>query len=85
MTTLVYVPGPHSSKLWEELADELDRAMSKFAPMNGPHEGWAVILEEVDELWEYVRGNTGRSPEARNEALQIAAMALRYICDVSEP
>lgn len=52
--------------------------------MNSPHEGWAVIKEEVDELWECVRANNGASLDARQEAIQIAAMALRYVYDVSE-
>lgn len=80
--TLAYLPGPHSSPVWEELSDELDRAQGKFPMFNSPHEGWAVIREELDELWEHVRANTGRSEEARHEALQIAAMALRYIDDL---
>jgi len=46
--------------------------------MNSPHEGYAVILEELDELWEHVRDDTGRGVEARKEAIQVAAMGLRY-------
>lgn len=61
--------------------DELRRAMTRFAPFNSPHEGWAVIREELDELWEHVKANTGKGPEARTEAIQIAAMALRYALD----
>lgn len=67
-----------------EAAIELHRAMTKFAPMASPHEGWAVIREELDELWEHVRANTGRTDEARIEAIQIAAMALRYASDLCD-
>jgi hypothetical protein len=63
------------------VVDEVAVATGKFAPFNSPHEGWAVIKEELDELWEHVRGDTGRSPEARKEAIQTAAMALRYAID----
>jgi hypothetical protein len=81
-----YLPNPHDHPIWEELSDELDRAYAKFGPMASPHEGWAVIREELEpELWEHVCGNTGRSPEARHEALQVAAMAIRYILDLCEP
>jgi hypothetical protein len=31
-------------------AAELARSYEKFPAFNGPHEGYAVILEEVDEL-----------------------------------
>ena len=65
-----------------DAAVELQRALSKFGPMASPHEGWAVIREELDELWEHVRANTGRSDAARVEAIQVAAMALRYAHDL---
>lgn len=67
----------------DELRDEVGKARSQHAPINSPHEGWAVIREELDpELWEHVCGDTGRSPAARKEALQIAAMGVRYILDL---
>lgn len=78
-----YLGNPHDSPLWEELAVELHRAIERHGPMNSPHEGHSVILEELDELWDHVKADTGRSPEARHEALQVAAMALRYIVDLT--
>jgi hypothetical protein len=78
-----YLGNPHDHPIWQELADELDRAMTKHPPMHSPHEGFSVIREELDpELWAQVCADTGRSPEARHEALQVAAMALRYILDL---
>lgn len=65
----------------DRVEGEVRRAMSKFAPFNSPHEGKAVIEEELDELWEHVKANTGCSPEAITEAVQIAAMAVRYALD----
>ena len=65
-----------------ELRAEVLRAMAKHKPMNSPHEGYAVIQEEVDELWDRVKTDTGRDYDARVEALQIAAMGLRYIVDL---
>jgi hypothetical protein len=31
------------------------KARKKHAPMRGPHEGYAILLEEVDELWDEVK------------------------------
>ena len=62
---------------------ELFRAYSNHAPMNSPHEGWAIIKEEVDELWKDVKGNHGESEAARIEAMQVAAMGVRYMIDVA--
>lgn len=65
-----------------EVARELRRAQEKHAPMHSPHEGWSVIFEELEELREHVRGDTGRSAEARKEAMQVAAMGLRYVLNL---
>ena len=61
---------------------ELDSARRKFAPFNSPHEGKAVIEEELDELWKHVKENTGRTVAAKTEAIQLAAMAIRYALDL---
>lgn len=66
----------------EQVADEAHRATALFAPFNSPHEGLAVIWEEFEELKEHVWHDTGRTPAAMREAIQIAAMAVRYIHDL---
>lgn len=63
---------------------ELERATTRFDRFKSPHEGWAVIHEEMDELWEHVKANTGRDRDAMLEAVQIATMALRYVYDLGE-
>lgn len=64
-----------------EAVGEFLSARKKFAPFNTAHEGYAVLLEEVEELWEAVRGH--RCPEnlarMRAEAIQVAAMALAFV------
>jgi hypothetical protein len=74
-------------RLLKEVSDELERAQDKFAKFNSPHEGYAVILEELDELWDEVRSSGPallNRPEMRKEAIQVAAMALRFIVDICE-
>ena len=69
----------------EMVATELQLARAKHqTPINSPHEGYAVILEELDELWEWVRlQNHKRDPEAAlSECVQIAAMAQRFAEDL---
>lgn len=61
---------------------EAMQATARFDPMNSPHEAYAVLLEEVDELNdEYAKGK-GRSVDAGAEARQVAAMAVRYLVDI---
>ena len=60
--------------------------MSKYPSFHSTHEGYAVIDEEVDELWELVKKNKGMAgnAEMKAECIQIAAMAIRFICDLCE-
>jgi hypothetical protein len=66
------------------LREELFKAMTKHAPMHSPHEGMSVIKEEVDELWDHVKADTGRTAAGRKEARQVAAMGLRYVLDLCQ-
>lgn len=70
--------------LVEEIYLELQRARARHAPMHSAHEGYAVILEEFDELWDEVKLKQASKEKMRREALQIAAMAVRFIEDVCE-
>ena len=72
-------------QLIDDITIELEHAQAKFPPFHTPHEGYAVILEELDELWELCRVNRGRTLQAREEAIQIAAMAIRYVADLILP
>ena len=61
---------------------EVARAVKKFPPLNSAHEGYAVILEELDELWEEIKAQTPDREAMRREAVQVAAMAVRFLLDV---
>ena len=67
------------SDVLESVFQEVSRAESKFPPFNSAHEGHSVLREEVEELWDHVKEDTGYSVEAEKEAIQVAAMAIRYI------
>lgn len=62
---------------------EAAEARAKFGPMHSAHEAYAILLEEVDELWEHVKVNqTKRDLEAmQKEAMQVAAVALRFAAE----
>ena len=68
------------SRVLREVTTELDRAIRKYPKFNSAHEGYAVILEELDELkTEVWRKQSKRRPKKmRQEAVQIAAMAMRF-------
>ena len=65
-------------------ADELGKARMAFPPFHSAHEGWAIIREELDELWAEIRSHQdtpGRAERMTKEAVQVAAMALRFVID----
>lgn len=66
-----------------DVTAEYVRASEKFGPFASAHEGFAVLMEEVDELWDEVKANRGYDRSAEEEAVQVAAMAIRYLVDVS--
>ena len=73
-----------AQSILDEVMAELESAVNKFHPYNSAHEGYAVILEELDELWDEIKNNKAAGHEARQrkEALQVATTAVRFILDL---
>ncbi len=68
-------------RAFSDVAAEFWRAEGKHKPFNSSHEGYAVIQEEVDELWADVKAD--RKEAALVEAVQVAAMGLRYVVNLT--
>ncbi len=63
----------------QAIDQELIEASEKFpGSFCSKHEGYAVLLEETEELWDLVKRN-GSGSEMYNEAKQVAAMAIRFM------
>lgn len=60
---------------------ELERALTIHGEFRSVHEGYAVLLEEVDELWDEIKKKKSvRDNQKMNaEALQVAAMAVKLM------
>jgi len=73
-------------KIYREIQAELESACGKFPTFNSNHEGYAVLLEEVDELWDLIKSSKEivANNRMKNECIQIAAMAIRFIKDLHE-
>lgn len=63
---------------------EFNAGAQNHAPFNSLHEAYAVIIEEVDELWDEVKKKQRfrNSANVKTELRQIAAMALRALVDL---
>ena len=59
---------------------EFVKATRKFGAFHNGHEGFAVIREEVDELWDDVKAN--KPDNALRESIQVAAMGMRFFYDL---
>lgn len=63
-----------------EIAAEYGRAACKFPPFASEHEGYAILLEELDEAWAEIKAND--TARALEEMVQVGAMAVRFIIDI---
>lgn len=71
--------------IYQEILDELQRALIQYPSFHSGHEGYALIKEELDELWAVVQlkqSTPGRSSQMYSEAKQVAAMAIRFMLDM---
>lgn len=71
--------------LYKEIFNEFLRASKNYPMFSNEYEGYAIILEELDELWEVVKlkqSNPERLVKCRKECIQVAAMALRFLHDM---
>lgn len=77
-------PGGELGEATKDAFTEAMEASKHWPEMNSAHEGFAVLAEELDELWAHVKTNQKKRdlPAMRKEAVQVAAMALRFVADV---
>jgi hypothetical protein len=68
-----------------EIEAEYREATRKFPDFHNAHEGYAVLLEEVDELWTEICRRKRNKEAMRSEAVQVAAMAVRFLADLCQP
>ncbi|CDX01284.1 Hypothetical protein DPCES_1397 [Desulfitobacterium hafniense] len=61
------------------MVTELNKANAKFPQFNSRHEGYAVIKEEVDELWDEIKKKHPDKQRMLEEAVQIGAMAMKFV------
>lgn len=73
------MPGDPFKRASTLISMEARRAVQKYPPFNSPHEAYAVLLEEVDEMWDAIKKNN--TAHAINEAIQVGAMALRFVSE----
>jgi len=69
----------HFYQIGLDIGNELRSSMDKYPLFNSAHEGYAVILEELDELWDEIKKRKPDREKMRAEAIQVGAMAMKFI------
>jgi len=65
-------------QLLSRIAEELEHAYSKHGTDQwGRHEFYAILKEEVDELWDAIKADEP-TERVEKELVQVAAMCFRY-------
>lgn len=65
-------------QFWLAVWNEVDHAYAKHGREPwGRHEFYAIMLEEVDEVWDEIKADTP-TRDVLKEVVQVAAMCLRY-------
>jgi hypothetical protein len=72
----------NEKKLQAMIMLEFIKATKKFDRFNSMHEGYAVVKEEVEEMWDEIKKNNRSN--AILEAVQVGAMALRFLYDAMD-
>lgn len=71
-------------EILEMIETELARADRIYEPFISVHEGYAILLEEIDELWDEIKKSKGRlaSEKMVEESIQVAVVAVKFIRDL---
>lgn len=71
----------------ELITDAYNEATAKHSPLRSLHEGYAVLFEEVEELWDEIKKQSDEREidTLIKEAAQVGAMAQRILADLLLP
>ena len=61
------------------------RERAKQHRLCSAHDGYAHLLEDVDALWDATKATPRSWTDLQRDAVQIAATAVRFILDITEP
>jgi NTP pyrophosphatase (non-canonical NTP hydrolase) len=72
------------NNLFYIIEKEINFSRLDHGEFKGSHEGYAVLLEEVDELWSEIKKKDRDFDKMKKECIQIAAMAVKFYEDICE-
>lgn len=72
------------SDILYDVGIELEEAIARYPSMFTRHDAYAIILEELDEVWDEIKSKDSDFDQKRLriELTQVAAMCVRAILDL---
>ena len=66
---------------FKQIETEYLRASDLYPALHSNHEAYAVIKEEIDELWDEIKKSKDikGNNQIRQELIQVGAMVVRYL------
>jgi len=68
------------AKINAEIRDEIQEGRERFGDFRSFHEAYAVLLEEVDEVWARIKAKD-HSDGLRHDLTQVAAITARILLE----
>ena len=68
-------------KLLEEISEEIESARKKYGKIANMHEAYSIILEELDEFWDSIKGKEDMQ-KTRKELIQVVSACFMALEDV---
>jgi hypothetical protein len=70
-----------NTKALQAIKYEFDRANTLYPNFHSNHEAYAVIKEELDEVWDEIRKSKDikGNETIKKELIQVGAMVLKYL------
>jgi hypothetical protein len=73
-----------ATKVCDDMMNEFEAATLSHGKFPSGFHGYAVIKEELEELWDAIKSKDLTIEQVRYEAIQIGAMSIRFVVDLCD-
>lgn len=70
------------SEALTEINIEFNKASEEYPEFHSFHEGYSIILEELDEAWDEIKKKKQDPERIKHEIIQTGAMCIRFLVNL---